>query len=124
MNDSLAHPRLPVPTILVVDDDPAVRQVLVDLLSDEGYRVVQAIDGEEALLVLGTTTVHLLLCDVRMPRLDGPGLVEELRRRGNRVPVVLISAHYHAVDLPGVSFMAKPFALDHLLRTILTPLGP
>ena len=73
MNDRLT-PRAPLtPTVLVVDDEPAVRQVLVDLLWDEGLIAAQATDGEEALLVLESTPVAVIVSDVRMPRLDGPG---------------------------------------------------
>jgi DNA-binding response OmpR family regulator len=109
----------PGSTVLVVDDDPAMRRRLVDVLWEEGFAVRQATDGEEALLMVETTTVQVVVSDVRMPRLDGPGLVEALRRRGSRIPVVLMSSHYHGVDLPGVHFVAKPFALDHLVRTIV-----
>jgi CheY-like chemotaxis protein len=119
MSDRLATQTATAPIVLVVDDDPAVRQLLVDLLWGEGFVVRQAADGEEALLTLEATPIHVVLSDVRMPRLDGPGLVEALRRGGSRVPVVLMSAHYHGGDLPGVHFVPKPFAIDHLVRTLL-----
>ncbi len=111
------------PTVLVVEDEPAVREVVVDLLQDEGYAVRQASDGLQAIDELEVDDVDLVLSDVRMPRLDGPSLARRLRRRGHAVPVVLMSAVDVEVDLPGVRFLPKPFDRDHLLHVVGSALG-
>ena len=111
------------PTVLVVEDEPAVREVVADLLQDEGYAVRQAADGLEAIAELEVDDVDLVLSDVQMPRLDGRSLARRLRRQGHAVPVVLMSAVDVEVDLPGVRFLPKPFDRDHLLHTIGSALG-
>ena len=80
------------PTVLVVEDEPAVREVVADLLQDEGYAVRQASDGLQAIDQLEVDNVDLVLSDVRMPRLDGPSLARRLPGRGRAVPVVPMSA--------------------------------
>jgi two-component system response regulator MprA len=111
------------PTVLVVEDEPAIREVVADLLQDEGYAVRQASDGLQAIDELEVDDVDVVLSDVRMPRLDGPSLARRLRRRGHAVPVVLMSAVNVEVDLPGVCFLPKPFDRDHLLHVIGSALG-
>ena len=106
------------PLVLIVDDEPLIRQVLADLLSDEGYRVASAADGREALALASEQSPDLVLSDVTMPRLDGVALVRALRAAGCRVPVVLVSANYAAVDLPGVRFVPKPFDLDAIITAV------
>jgi CheY-like chemotaxis protein len=111
------------PTVLVVEDEPAVRVVVADLLQDEGYAVRQASDGLQAIDQLEVDDVDLVLSDVRMPRLDGPSLARRLRGHGHAVPVVLMSAVDVEVDLPGVCFLPKPFDRDHLLHVVGSALG-
>ena len=111
------------PTVLVVEDEPAVREVVADLLQDEGYAVRQASDGLQAIDELEVDDVDLVLSDVRMPRLDGPSLARRLPGRGRAVPVVPMSAVDVEVDLPGVRFLPKPFDRDHLLHVVGSALG-
>ena len=110
-------------TVLVVDDEPAIREIVATLLEDEGYRVRHARDGVEALATIDDDTIDLVVSDVVMPRLDGASLVRKLRRRGHLIPVVLMSAVYADVDLPGVRFVPKPFEIDRLLGTVASALG-
>jgi CheY-like chemotaxis protein len=112
------------PSILVVDDDHAVAQALVDLLNAEGFRVRCVFDGRAALREIARDPPDLVLADVEMPHLDGVTLAERVWLRGGGIPVVLLSAVSPAVDLPGVRFLAKPFELDALLRVIERALGP
>ena len=113
----------PVVTVLVVDDEPAIREVIATLLEDEGYLVRHAKDGLEALDTINDDEIDLIVSDVVMPRLDGASLVRKLRRRGYVMPVVLMSAVYADVDLPGVRFVPKPFEIDRLLGTVASALG-
>jgi CheY-like chemotaxis protein len=111
------------PQVLVVDDEPAIREIVATLLEEEGYRVRRAKDGVEALSTLAGDGIDLILADINMPRLDGASLVRKLRSRGNRIPIVLMSAIYADVDLPGVRFVPKPFAIDRLLGAVTSALA-
>jgi CheY-like chemotaxis protein len=110
-------------TVLIVEDDPAIRAVVAALLEEEGYAVRRARDGLEALTIVDSARVDLILSDVVMPHLDGASLVRRLRQRGDGVPVVLMSAVYADVDLPGVPFIPKPFDADRLLQAVATTIA-
>jgi two-component system, cell cycle sensor histidine kinase and response regulator CckA len=116
-------PSLPPPTVLIVDDDAVVRRVVQGHLSDAGYRIFEAEDGREALEVLERIgSVDLIITDVVMPRLDGPGFVEELLRQRPSQPVVFISAYpaerTGESDRPSQPFLAKPFTRDQLFAKV------
>ena len=107
--------------VLVVDDDWWVAELLQALLREAGYEVCAACDGEVALALIEQQPPDLVLSDVRMPRLDGPGLARRLRERGSLVPILLTSASVTAptlADLPGVRFVPKPFAPDRLVVAV------
>jgi len=104
--------------ILVVDDEPSIREVLAELLRDEGYHVHCAADGQAGLEMAAEEAPDVVLSDISMPRVDGVELVRRLRSRGQDMPVILISARYADVDLPGVRFIAKPFDVDHLMAAV------
>ena len=112
-------------TILVVDDDPDLRLVHSEILSHEGYEVLTAADGVEALEVVeneGPPAVILL--DLRMPRMNGWDLAERLRQRpGWRdIPVVVVAAHYRIADeaaaIGARAWLHKPVSIDVLLRVV------
>lgn len=77
--------------VLVVDDDDAVRTTLCELLESDGYIVVEAQDGEEALSVLSSETVDLMLLDLAMPRLDGFGVLREME---SPPPLVIVNSAF------------------------------
>src|SRR5688500_4895322 len=80
------------PLVLVVDDEPLIREVLDDVLADEGFRVALATNGEEALAVLDAEMPALILLDLRMPVLDGWGFMRAYRERPVRpAPVVVLT---------------------------------
>ena len=117
-------PQVVPPTVLVVDDEPAIREVVACLLEDEGYAVRQATDGLEALQEMEADGIDLVLSDVMMPGLDGAELVHHLQRRRRRaVPIVLMSAVSTMADLPGVQFLPKPFEPERLLSMVAAAIG-
>ena len=105
-------------SILVVDDEPIIAATLAALLADEGYRVRQAFDGQQALDLIARDPPDLVVTDVMMPHVDGVTLTRALRERGDGTPVVLMSAVYADVDIPGVRFLPKPFDLDEIVRVV------
>ena len=115
---------LPPPTVLVVDDDAIVRRVVQGHLSDAGYRIFEAEDGQEALEVLERNgSVDLVIVDMVMPRLNGPGLIAELMRRRPSQSVLLISAYPAERETveerqPSHPFLPKPFTRDQLLAKV------
>ena len=104
--------------ILIVDDDPAIVQVLQEILDDEGFEVRSTLDGREALSEIQRMHPDVVLSDIMMPSLDGVALTRKLREQGDPTPVVLMSAVFAGVDLPGVRFIAKPFDVDHLIHVV------
>ena len=106
------------PTILVADDEPIIAEMLAELFEDEGFVVRRARDGAEALAMVERDPPDLIIADVAMPGMDGEQLARRVAVGGGRIPVVLISAHRRAVALPGVVFVAKPFALDPVVALV------
>ncbi len=105
-------------TILVVDDDGMLCDLLQDLLTEEGYEVRCAHHGLAALDEIRQSLPDLVLTDIQMPHLDGLGLLRCLADKSVALPVVLMSA-VRPNDVPvGVAFVAKPFDLDALLATV------
>ncbi len=107
-------------TILVVDDDAAVRDMAGEVLVEGGYHVHCAANGREALEVVAGKRIDLVLSDVLMPQLDGPSLVRALQARGYGQPIVLMSAHVvsNTQMLRDVAFLPKPFDIDTLLQFV------
>ncbi len=108
--------------ILVVDDEPAIRDLLVELFADEGYQVRAASNGRAAVTMVLDETPDLIVMDVMMPELDGPETLKHLRTFPGleRLPVILMSAARHiSSDGAGdVTFMPKPFNLDEVLDVV------
>lgn len=116
---------LPPRTVLVVDDDAIVRRVVQGHLSDAGYRIFEAEDGQEALEVLARIgVVDLLIVDIVMPRLDGPAFLARLLADHPDQPVLFISAYPSEVlTTPGGGspihpFLSKPFTRVDLLTQV------
>jgi CheY-like chemotaxis protein len=116
------------PTILVVDDEPAIAEMLQDLLEYEGYQVITAGDGREGLVCVATVRLQLVLSDVMMPGLDGRAFCRALQADPDTrsIPVVLMSAAAAPEALDGcryAAFVRKPFdltALVDLISAVLT----
>lgn len=111
-------------TVLIAEDDPGVRNTLDQLLRFEGYRVLLASDGLEALDLLERHSPDLAVVDVVMPGLDGLALCRMLRRRGDRLPVLVLTARHQigdrvaGLDAGADDYLAKPFATEELFARI------
>jgi two-component system response regulator MprA len=110
--------------ILVVDDEPAVRESLASSLAFEDYEVVTAIDGMSALDELDRTRPDLAILDVLMPRMDGLTACRRLRARGETLPVLMLTARdtigdrVTGLDAGADDYLVKPFELDELLARV------
>jgi CheY-like chemotaxis protein len=105
-------------TVLVVDDEPTIREFLTDVLTDAGYAVRVAPHGRAALTQVAADPPDLVLSDVFMPEMDGWSLAAELRRRFPAVQVVMMSAYRPDFPIGKMRFIAKPFDLDALLTLV------
>ena len=108
--------------ILVVDDDPAIRETVASVLEMEGYAHALARDGQEALDIAERIRPSAVLLDMRMPVMDGWGFAREARRRGHAFPIVVMTAAENARrwcdEIGGDACVPKPFELDDLLGAI------
>ncbi len=115
-------------TILVVDDEPHIVRLYDMLLSGEGFEVLTAQSGEEALTIINSqVTIHLMVIDKRMPKVDGLTVVKELAAQRRIFPVIIITGslgrHFTDEDLCGapsehIAYLTKPCEFDQLLATI------
>jgi len=110
--------------VLVVDDEDNMRHMLKVLLEEEGYQVQCARDGEEALHNLENESFDFVLCDIRMPKIDGPALLEQMKKRGLSATVIMMSA-YGTMDTAietmkkgAYDYIPKPFRTDEIILTL------
>ena len=110
-------------TVLLVDDDAALLEVMSIVLSSEGYRVVTAADGAEALREIGRDGLDLVVLDVMLPRISGFEVLKKIREKSD-VPVVMLTAKSQSVDkvvgleLGADDYITKPFDTKELLARI------
>lgn len=111
-------------TILITDDEPAIRRSLAGLLSDEGFQTEEAAEGEQALSLLRAGRADLVLLDIAMPGRDGIQVLEEMRRGHPQLPVIMMSGHgnietaVQATQIGAFDFIEKPLVFEKLLLTI------
>ncbi|WP_242692083.1 sigma-54-dependent transcriptional regulator [Aridibaculum aurantiacum] len=111
-------------TILIVDDERAIRKTLTEILGFEGYKVDEAADGEEGLKKFQSTTYDVVLCDIKMPKLDGIEFLSKAIESNPDVPIIMISGHgnietaVEAVKKGAYDYISKPPDLNRLLITI------
>jgi two-component system nitrogen regulation response regulator NtrX len=113
----------PRPTVLVIDDEAGIRRSLSGILGDEGYRVVEAPDGESGLKALARDDVHLVLLDIWMEGLDGIETLKAIKASHPDLPVVMMSGHgtietaVSALKLGAYDYLEKPLSLDRVTLT-------
>ena len=111
--------------IIVADDEELIREVIRKAIERFlGYEVIEAVDGVDALEKVERLTPNLLITDIRMPRMDGMQVLEEIRTRGLDLPVVILTGYgqiedaLKAIKLGAKGFMKKPFDLSHIITLI------
>jgi len=112
------------PSILIVDDEPSILQSLGGLLTDEGFEVIAATNGYEALKIIGAESPDLVLLDIWMPGIDGIETLKEIKKSHPILPVIIISGHgtietaVRATKLGAYNFIEKPLSIDKVIVTI------
>lgn len=106
---------------LIVDDDPAVRDILSIILRRDGWAADTAADGEQAIARLAESEYSVIVLDLMMPRIDGAGVIAHIRERGIRTPVIVVSAvaRMQVLDPQVVTLsLQKPFELGDLRAVV------
>jgi two-component system, NtrC family, nitrogen regulation response regulator NtrX len=113
-----------MPSILIIDDEKSIRKTLTEILSFEGYKIEEAADGEEGLKKFRDKNFDIVLCDIKMPKLDGIEFLERARQINNEVPIIIISGHgnietaVEAVKKGAYDYISKPPDLNRMLITL------
>ena len=118
------RPFLKMERILIIEDETPMRTALADVLEGEGYRALTAADGESGLRKAVDEKPDLILLDIMMPKLDGFAVCAELRRLGNAVPVLMLTAkgqiedRVTGLDAGADDYLVKPFSTEELLARV------
>ena len=115
-----------MPRILLIEDEAAIRRVLIKILTDENnaYEVEEAVDGLEGVELLKDQDFHLVLCDIKMPKMDGVEVLEAVKKIKPEIPFVMISGHgdldtaVNTMRLGAFDYISKPPDLNRLLNTV------
>jgi two-component system, NtrC family, nitrogen regulation response regulator NtrX len=111
-------------SILIIDDERAIRKTLGEILSYEGYKIDEAVDGEEGLKKFAEKTYDVVICDIKMPKVDGIEFLDKAREINADVPVIMVSGHgnidtaVEAVKKGAFDYVSKPPDLNRLLITL------
>src|SRR5437868_9059903 len=110
--------------ILIIDDEKAIRKTLSEILSFEGYKIDEAGDGEDGLKKFKEKNYDVVLCDIKMPKIDGIEFLQKAGEANADVPIIMISGHgnietaVEAVKTGAFDYISKPPDLNRLLITI------
>jgi two-component system nitrogen regulation response regulator NtrX len=113
-----------MPNVLVIDDEKSIRSTLREILEYENFKVEEAGDGAEGLKMAANGTFDLILCDIKMPKMDGIELLSKLQEAGSDTPIVMLSGHgtidtaVEAIKKGAFDFISKPLDLNRLLVTV------
>ncbi len=113
-----------MPSILIIDDEKAIRKTLTEILGFEGYKIDEAADGEEGLSKFRTNNYDLILCDIKMPKIDGIEFLEKAKEINPEIPIIIISGHgnietaVEAVKKGAYDYISKPPDLNRMLITL------
>ena len=108
--------------VLVVDDDEATRRAERAVLSEDGFRVIEARDGDEAMLAIRTDPPAVVVLDIQMPGVDGPSFARKLREALKHVPLVVLTAvedpKHEADRCNAEAYLSKPFDAPELVKVV------
>jgi len=110
--------------ILVVDDEEGARELFNTILTDEGYNITLANNGEEALSLFKSDKFNLVITDIKMPVMDGLQLLQEIRKAGSKADVIMVTAYgevetyLKSMSLGAVEYINKPIRLKELKRIV------
>jgi len=110
--------------ILVVDDEEGARELFSTILTDEGYEVTLANNGEEALALFKNNPFNLVITDIKMPVMDGLQLLQEIRKIGSKTDVIMVTAYgevesyLKAMSLGAAEYINKPIRIKELKRIV------
>jgi DNA-binding NtrC family response regulator len=110
--------------ILVVDDEEGARELFNTILSDEGYEVTLAVNGEDALSHMKGIAYDLVVTDIKMPGMDGLQLLQEIRKTGSKADVIMVTAYgevesyLKAMSLGAAEYINKPIRIKELKRIV------
>ena len=110
--------------ILVVDDEEGARELFNTILTDEGYEVTLANNGEEALSLFKNTPFNLVITDIKMPVMDGLQLLQEIRKTESKTDVIMVTAYgevesyLKAMSLGAAEYINKPIRIKELKRIV------
>jgi DNA-binding NtrC family response regulator len=113
-----------MPSILIIDDEKSIRKTITEILTYEGYKIDEAVDGEEGLRKFREKNFDLVICDIKMPKLDGIEFLEKAREINDEVPIIIISGHgnietaVEAVKKGAYDYISKPPDLNRMLITL------
>ncbi|MDY0190232.1 MAG: sigma-54 dependent transcriptional regulator [Desulfuromonas sp.] len=113
-----------VTKLLIIDDEPALRHLLRTILEERGYVIEEAANGKEALASLATTSFALILCDIRMPQLDGLGFIRQALAADAGLTIIMMSAYgsvdtaIECVKLGAYDYISKPFHPDDVVLSV------
>ncbi|MCW3127980.1 MAG: Fis family transcriptional regulator [Bacteroidetes bacterium] len=113
-----------MPNILIADDEKAIRKTLKEILEYEGYKIDEAEDGQKAYDMAKDGEYDVILCDIKMPKMDGLEVLDKLKKEGNEAQLIMISGHgtletaVDAVKKGAYDFISKPPDLNRLLITV------
>ncbi|MGE0174028.1 MAG: response regulator transcription factor [Oligoflexales bacterium] len=111
-------------TVLVVEDDKSLASGLALAITSQGHKVIQSFDGEDGLHKARTANPSLMILDIMMPHLNGFEVISELRREGNDLPILVLSARsatsdkVRGLDLGADDYLSKPFELEEFLARV------
>ena len=118
-----------MPHVLIVDDEPAIRQVLNEIVTIYGYQATMAESAKDAISVMAKQKVDLVLLDLQMPDITGDQFLDFIRKRGFKTPVVVVSAHVDKemarqlgkVGISGIVY--KPFEVERVIDVMNEAMG-
>jgi two-component system chemotaxis response regulator CheY len=121
-----------VKTILIIDDSAGIREIVTHTLQSGGYEVIEGVDGADALTKLTGQKIHLIICDVNMPNMDGISFVREIKQTDayKFVPIIMLTTEsQERIKLEGLAagaraWIVKPFLPDQLLSAVAKLIMP